>query len=153
MTDRQENLDQTPEEVLGTEFWSQPEDVLVDPTYNLIYSQVMSVLRTEHTQRGGSVIDLLLIERMAFMYAYLRMREANIEGAMTDRTRREMNKDWLDLATAMKKLWNTEDNSDAEVKILQKVDKAINSALTDFAEPEARKIKESLYESFEAHKL
>lgn len=143
-----DNLNQTPEEALGTEFWAQPEDVL-SPEYGLIYAQVISILRREHDARGGSAVDLLLIERMAFMYSYLRMREAFTEDAMTDRTRREMNKDWIDLAANMRKMWSAEDKDSTADKILQKVDKAVQVALKDLAADEGRKVQKALAEAFE----
>lgn len=146
------SLDQTAEEILGEEFWTQPDGVL-STEFNLIYAQVLSVLREEVRSRGGSSIDFLIVERMAFSYAYLRFREtqsadAENGNAITDRTRREMNKDWLDLATSMKKMWNSEDKENLGEAILKKVNKAIFEAVKELPEAQAREIQGRLAESF-----
>jgi predicted transcriptional regulator len=139
----------TTEETLGDQFWAQPDTALTDE-FRFIYAQVLAVFRVEVTERGGSAIDLLLVERMAFMYAYLRQREAEPRANLSDRTRREMNKDWLDLATSMKKMWNAEDKDSTAEVVLKKVDKAIHNAVKDLPERQGREVREALAHSLEA---
>jgi hypothetical protein len=128
---------------LGDNFWAQPEAAL-NEEFRFIYAQVLGVFRAEVAERGGSAIDLLLVERMAFMYAYLRQRESEPRVNLTDRTRREMNKDWLDLATSMKKMWNLEDRDNADEIILKKVEKAVTKAFKDMPESQGRAAQEAM---------
>jgi predicted transcriptional regulator len=139
----------TPEETLGDEFWTQPDTALTEE-FRFIYAQVLGVFRAEVRERGGSAIDFLLVERMAFMYAYLRQREAEPRANLADRTRREMNKDWIDLASNMKKMWNAEDKDSTAEVVLKKVDKAIFNAIKDLPERQGRAVQEALAQSLEA---
>lgn len=144
----------TPEETLGQEFWTQPETLFGgNEVFSLMYSTVLAVFREENRQRNGSAIDLLVAERIASMYVYLRFREADVDTPMTDRTRREMNKDVLDLLTQMKKLWLSEDRDNAAEAVMKKANGAILNALKDMPESEARAIQRALAESFEASGL
>lgn len=139
----------TPEAILGDQFWAQPETALTEE-FSFIYAQVLAVFRDEVRERSGAAIDLLLVERMAFMYAYLRQREAEPRANLSDRTRREMNKDWLDLATSMKKMWVAEDKDNTAEVVLKKVDKAIFNAVKDLPEAQGRNVQEALAHSLEA---
>lgn len=144
MTDR---LEQTADEQLGQEFWHQPQGSFSElPEYDFIYSQVVATLRNE---RGiqATAIDLLLIERLAKMYAYLRMREAFED--MADRTRREMNKDWLDLALQLKKLWIADDKGEGGEKLLQRVNFAVKAAFEDMPPAYKERAYNKLMESFD----
>ena len=142
----------TAEDVLGTEFWVQPEDTL-SPPFNLMYVQLSQVLRDEWRTRNGSVLDLPVIERMAYMYAYLRQRESGLRDDIpTDRTRREMNKDWIELAVAMKKMWASEDkDGGGRELVLKRVNEAVASALDGLPKERAAEVKRALAISFESH--
>ena len=138
---------------LGDEFWRQPQEAL-DETFNFMYSQAIAILRTEVRERGGSLTDFMLAERIAFLYAYLRQRESGIgDGDFSDRTRREMNKDWRELATSMKKLWNGEDNANRAEIVLKKVNTAIQEAMKDMPVTQAAALSSALTDSFEKQGL
>lgn len=148
-----ERLDQTPQESLGSEFWVQPDDAWAgDPHYSFIYSQVVNVLLAE---RGSlaSGLDLMLIERLAKMYSYLRMREAFED--MTDRTRRELNKDWIELAVSLKKLWAADDRGEGTgaEKLLTKVNVAIKNAIKDLPPGAGQRAYAAIVDSFEREGL
>lgn len=138
------------ESTLGQEFWTQPEGVL-NEVFNLMYSQSLQVLREEVRERGGSGVDYMLVERMAFMYAYLRQRETDRD--MTDRNRREMLKDWLELATSMKKLWHTEDKDNQSENLLKKVNKAVLDAVKSMPAGQSADVQRALMESFASQGL
>lgn len=140
----------TTEETLGQEFWTQPDGVL-NEVFNLMYSQSLQVLREEVRERKGSGVDYMIVERLAFMYAYLRQRES--EGDMTDRNRREMLKDWLELATSMKKLWTAEDKDNQSENLLKKVNKAILDAVKDMPAGQSVELQRALAESFASQGL
>lgn len=137
------------EEALGAEFWVQPVDALT-PTFGFMYAQALAALRLEVRERSGSVIEFMLIERIAFMYAYLRQRESDSENDMTDRTRREMNKDWLEISMTLRKMWGSEDNKNAEEVILRKVNKAIFEATKELPADQAKELQNALAGGFEA---
>lgn len=144
------------EEALGVEFWTQPEHAL-DEVHQFIYAQALSALRGEVRERDGGILDYMIVERFAFSYAILRMREAGVTAGgdeaqpLTDRTRREMNKDWLEFTLALKKIWNSEDKVDQSELVLKRVNAAVNSALKDMPETQARIVQNALVESFAAH--
>lgn len=133
------------EETLGQEFWTQPENVLSE-VFNLMYSQSIQVLREEIRERNGGVVDYMLIERMAFIYAFMRQREA--AGDIADRNRREMLKDWLELAIQMKKLWSAEDRDNMADILLRKVNKAVFEAVKDLPTNQGAQVQHALAESF-----
>lgn len=140
------------EETLGVEFWTQPENMFGgNEVFSLMYATVLQVFRDENRTRSGSAIDLLIAERIAAMYVYLRYRESNDD--LVDRTRREFNKDVLDLLTLMKKLWLTEDKGNEAEVILKKVNTAVSSVLRDMPESQARNLQRDLAESLAAQGL
>lgn len=140
----------TTEETLGAEFWVQP-DTALDETFRLMYSQLLQVFREEVRERDGGALDYMIVERLAFMYVFLRMREADSE--MTDRNRRELQKDWLELATSMKKLWTAEDKENASENLLKKVNKAVLEVVKDLPANQSIQIQQALAESFASQGL
>lgn len=148
-----EELEQTADERLGQEFWTQPEAAFRNEAMQLIYGNLVAVLRDEVTQSHGSVIDLMISERAAFMYSYMRDREARTgpgEG-MADRNRREMNKDLIDLLLTIKKLWIADTTKDAGERVLAKVNKAIFEVLNDLPVDTGNKLKQELAYTFDKH--
>lgn len=140
-------LAQTAEEQLGVEFWEQPEGAFATPEYDFIYTQVVSAMRSERGIQASS-IDLLLIERFAKMYAYQRMREAFDD--LNDKTRREMNKDVVELALQLKKLWASDDKGEGGEKLLQRVNEAVKDACQNRLAPTiGQKAYVALMESFD----
>lgn len=146
--------DVSAEDILGAEFWTQPAGVLSE-TFSFMCAQLASVLRDERRHLGEiPVADIVLIERFSFGYAFLRQREASIEdNAMTDRTRREMNKDIIEMLLMLKKSWHAEDKDSAQDTILKKVNKAILNAVKDMPDAEGRRLQSILAESFAAEQL
>ena len=138
-----------PEEALGPEFWAQPEDVL-ETTFSLIYAQVAAVLRDEYRDRGGTALDLLIIERLASIYARLRMQEAGIgvEEEVSTKERRETNKEFIDFALSIKKLWATQDAAYSGEIIKRKLNAAIKDAFSKMSSEDATKLQKVLAESF-----
>lgn len=137
------------EEALGNDFFVQPAGVLED-VFGFIYAQALGALRDEVRSRQGTALEYMVVERIAFMYAYLRQREAEPESDLTDRTRREMNKDFLDISMALRKLWATDDSKNVEEAVLRKVNKAVFDGLKALPEAQAQEIQYALAGSFEA---
>lgn len=142
--------DQSPvEEALGAEFWSATQGAL-EPEFDLIRTLAATALRAEVRDRTGSALDFMLIERLAFMYAYLRQAEATEGTSIT--ALRSLQKDWLDLATNMKKIWNAEVKDNQQEILLKKVDKSIGTVFEQLPDtPEYRNIKKMFAESFQAN--
>lgn len=129
------------EQILGNEFWTQPEGVLRE-AFALMYSQILQAYREELSQRTASIMDYQLVERVAFTYAFLRQREADADNLITDRNRREMMKDWTELCIQLKKLWNLEDKEAQSEVMMKKLDKIISPILDDLPDtPENRSLK------------
>lgn len=139
----------TAEERIGNEFWTQPETALRQEAMQLIYSNLVSVFREEIRENGGGLVDLMIAERAAFMYAYNRERE--MLPNWSDRSRREMNKDLIDLLLTVKKLWSTDAKNDAADRALAKAQKAIVSVLNDMPEEVGKKLQREFADAFEAH--
>lgn len=150
-----DELSQSIEERLGQEFWTQPQETLSE-AMQLIYSNLVAIFRDEISQRGGELVDLMLAERAAFIYSFIREREAEtgpVRGLLNDRNRREMNKDLIDLLLTMKKLWSSEAKEGASEKVLAKVNKAIFSVIKELPESDGRKLQSELANAFEANGL
>jgi hypothetical protein len=148
-----DKITSTPEEILGAEFWTQPEGLL-DPEFSLMASLLASAFKDERRAQGPlTVEDIVLIERFSFCYSFLRQREARIEDSMADRTRREMNKDIIDLLIMMKKLWTAEDKENAQDVILRRVQKAVSEAVKDMPPAEGRRVQALLADSFQSSGL
>ncbi len=139
------------EEVLGNEFWSQPD--ALRPEFSFIYIQFCQALREEVRERGGSALEYAIVERLAFSYAYLRQRESDGMEEFSDRNRREMNKDFLETTMALRKMWGVEDTKNATESVLRKVNKAIADAMKDMPLEEAQQLQGLLANSFEASGL
>lgn len=146
---------QTADERLGQEFWTQPEEALRNGALQLMYSNLVSVLRDEIASNHGSAVDLMIAERAAFMYAYMREREAMTGPGqgMSDRGRREMNKDLVDLLLVIKKLWSVDAKNDVADKVLAKVNKSLFTVLKDLPEETGKKLQRELADAFEANGL
>lgn len=147
MTEPADNL--TAEERLGNEFWTQPETALRAEAMQLIYGNLISVFREEIRESGGGLVDLMIAERAAFMYAYNRERE--MAPGWSDRSRREMNKDLIDLLLTIKKLWASDAKNDAGERALGKAQKAIMSVLNDLPEETAKTLQREFADAFEAN--
>lgn len=139
----------TAEERIGNEFWTQPETALRDAAMQLIYSNLISVFREEIRENGGGIVDLMIAERASFMYAYNREREMSPN--WSDRSRREMNKDLIDLLLTIKKLWATDAKNDAADRALAKAQKAIVSVLNEMPEEVGKKLQREFADAFEQH--
>lgn len=144
------------EETLGEEFFTQPQNVITNTAIQLMYSNLVQVFKEEITERGGSVLDIMLGERAAFLYAYQRNLESDPESwerSAPARTRREMTKDLIDLLTNIKKLWMSEDRNDGGERVLAKVNKAIFDAIKEMPEEQGKALQRDLAASFEANGL
>lgn len=139
----------TAEERLGAEFWTQPEQAIRQEAMQLIYGNLVAVFREEIRENGGGLVDLMIAERAAFMYAYNREREAT--PGWSDRNRREMNKDLIDLLLTIKKLWGADQKNDAADKALAKAQKAIMSVLSELPESTGKQLQREFADAFEAH--
>ena len=135
------------EERLGAEFWVQPSSALKEE-YNFIYANALAEFRTAVRDRGGSVFDYILAERLAFNYAILRQREADQEQELTDRTRRELNKDLIEFTLALKKIWNSEDRVDQAEAVLKKVDKAVWEAIKELPADVGEQLQKRLAKTY-----
>lgn len=149
-----EETNQTVDEKLGQEFWTQPEGALSEPM-QLIYGNLVAAFREEIALNHGTIVDLMVAERASWMYSFMREREAGRNGMspLNDRNRREMNKDLIDLLLTMKKLWSADAKEDAAERVLAKVNKAIFSVIKDLPESDGRKLQSELADAFEANGL
>lgn len=137
------------EDRLGAGFWVQPETAIAQ-AFSAVYSNFAEALRQEVRERGGSAIEFALAERLAANYAILRQREADDTNPITDRTRREMNKDFIEFSLALKKIWAAEDKADQSAIFLKKLDKAVFDAVQGLPEDQRKTVQLALADSFDA---
>lgn len=54
-------------------FWAQSSQVLDDPNFQLIYAEIAKKLRDENP--NADTLETIQIERIAFLYTHIRMKE------------------------------------------------------------------------------
>lgn len=138
------------EQALGADFFEQPRSALREP-FSVIYASALNEFRKTVRNRDGNVFDYILAERLAFSYAILRQREADTgeeEDRLTDRTRRELNKDMIEFTISLKKIWNSEDRTDQSEALLKKVDKAVVDAMKSIPKDQAEILQSVLAKEF-----
>ncbi len=88
-------------EELSPEFWKAPEGALgEDPTFSLIHAQVIARLKAELLT--DDTLELMLIERVAFLYCHIRYKESKKLFAH-DRAYKETLQLWVGLAADLRK--------------------------------------------------
>lgn len=136
---------------MSDEFFAQPEKPLGDESHQLIYAEVVSRLREENPQ--GDTLELMLIERIAFLYVYIRVKEATGSFAH-DRSYKETNALLIDLMRDLRKTKSSavqaEEIRDA---IIETVHEALAVSIKKLPGDLSKDFQEALANEFEVRNL
>lgn len=144
---------------LPEEFWDQGEHALPEAG-RAVYELILGELRRDVERTPGfGVVEMLLAERVAFLYSHIRGREAaaptddgegNQHGFAHDRAYKETLQLWRDMALSLRKA-GAEERDDEEIRkhVLEAVTRTISSVLETFPEDEATALRERFAMAFE----
>lgn len=92
----------------------------------------MVVERLQNEAPDADTLELMLMERVSFLYIFMRAREAADEEPNFDRTYKEMMALWVSMAADLRKQrLRAEETSSIRMMIVSEVSKALKEALKD----------------------
>jgi hypothetical protein len=137
-------------EKMAASFWAQNFDEMgVDPSLQLIYAEACSRLKEENP--NADTLEAMLIERVAFLYVFIRNKETK-KAFAHDRAHKEMFQLWATMAGELRKQRNrTEDTEWMRDKILDQVEKAIIKATAKLDPKTRNAVQQDLLSELDTH--
>lgn len=92
----------------------------------------MVVERLQAEAPDADTLELMLMERVSFLYIFMRAKEASVEDMTFDRTYKDMMSLWVSMAADLRKQrLRAEETSSIRMMIVGEVSKALKEALKD----------------------
>jgi len=137
---------------LPAAFWAQNFEALgIDMHLQVIYSEVTARLREENTD--ADTLELMLIERVALLYVYIRHKEET-QAFETSRAYKEMFQLWVAMAADLRKQRMHEENLQVlRDQILTSVQHAVMGAVKTFPPEIKQEVQERLLDELETLQL
>lgn len=132
---------------LPKEFWTQPGEALGDENLQLIYAEVCERLRAESGE--ADTLELMLIERIAFLYVHIRNKERD-DSFANDRAYKETLQLWTGMAADLRKQRIASADFEAvKVQMLESIQTAILSASESLPPEYSKAFREQVLEEFQ----
>lgn len=136
---------------LSDEFFAQPEKPLGDEAHQLIYAEVVARLREENPD--ADTLELMLIERTAFLYVHIRVKE-QLGSFAHDRSYKETNALLVDLMRDLRKQKSSAQTAEQiRDSIIETVHEALAASVKKLPPEYAKSFQESLADEFEVRSL
>lgn len=136
---------------LPAEFWSQHPEALGDEALQLIYAEVSQRLKNENPD--ADTLELMLIERVAFLYVHIRNKE-NKKLFAHDRAYKETLQLWGAMAADLRKRRErVSDVREITERILAQVQVAVDVAVDHLPAEQAKVFQSHLLEAFDQQGL
>lgn len=141
MSENHEEILDTP---LSADFWTVPEDFIESAPLRLLHADIVARLRAEN--EGADTLEMMLIERIASLYFYMRFKESS--GSMSsDAAYKGMLQLWITMAADLRKGRAGEaDEQTVRQEITQGMVRAINKSLNGMEPEVARMVKRRIAE-------
>lgn len=133
---------------LPEEFWVQNFDAMqVEPALQLVYHETCNLLRDENP--NADTLELMMIERVAFLYVYLRHKETKSAFAH-DRVHKETFQLWAGMAAELRKHRNrVEDQVFLRQQIIAAVKLAVHRSVEVLPEDQRMQFQARLLDELE----
>lgn len=142
---------------LPDDFWDLRDGAIEDEGLRALHADVVRELRADAAATPGfGALEALMLERVAFLYIYIRDREAAAasgpmpHGFAHDRAYKETLQLWQGMAAGLQKQ-GAKSKDDAEVRqhVLDAVTRTISAVLDTFPPEEATALRERFALAFE----
>lgn len=129
-----------------SDLFEVPEEFIREQELRTLHAEVCARLLSD--QPDADMLDVLIIERVATSYFYLRQKE---HGPANDRTYRSLTKMWLEIATELRKK-RLESMSEVAIKdkVTTTIVEALNSALNGVDPIVARVVRDRMVKELES---
>lgn len=136
---------------LPDEMWTLPEDTIRNEQYRLLFTEISTRLRSEMAEVPGfGVLQQMLIERIAFMYVWIRDAEASNDPRLAGRNYKETMQLWSTLAASLHKdSRSAVDREEIRNHIIKGVLGTINGVLDTMHVDVAEGLRDRFIEAFE----
>lgn len=138
------------EDSLPESFWELPETFIDSPKVRDMYTELYKKLLRENPERD--TIELMMIERAAALYAYMRSIEAS-QGFSNPTSYRQLSSLWQTMATDLRKTRSTNfDEAMVREEVTLQMVKVINESLQGFDPQTANTVRRRLAAAMESIK-
>ena len=115
-------------------------DNIEDPRWRELYEVIVTRMRREAQGLPMNTVQALLIERIAYNYIVLRVKEAasgTSQGFAHATAQKEFNTFWLSMTVEFNRLLRTAD-SDFRAQVVQQVAQVVNASLEVIKDPQVK---------------
>lgn len=133
--------------LLNPTIWDPAPDAIQNEVLLTVYQDVVAELRKDSQARGGMTLGDLLMERIAFLYIWIRDKEMSNDLANW-REYRDLHKLWLEMVATYAKVIGNVDAAEMRDIILKRVLAAINSVLRNLSPEMEKELRDRFTDAF-----